>query len=172
MSALLGFENTLRIWGRASASGSLKPQLDTLNREIQEDIELYKQDKYERRLRRSEAARLAQRQADREYDFQTDIYKMLANHRLALQRAQARGIDQGITKKMADEFSRNAVMADDARAEIADQQEIIESPNSSDAARRNAERIKEHMRIKLEGYKARMNEINEELRGPVGVEEK
>ena len=67
------------------------------------------------------------------------------------------------TKKMSSDFARYATLADDARAEIAQQDKILESLTATDPMKRNAASIKTDTRNKLEQYKVKMREINELL---------
>ena len=163
MSALIGFDNASRLWSRSSRNGTLKPQLDALSAEIREDISLYQGRKREEGKMRAEAARQSQRQENVVDDTQRDVYKMILNHQLILQRARASGVANTTTKKMSSDFARYATLADDARAEIAQQDKILESITATDPMKRNAAAIKTDTRQKLEQYKVKMREINELL---------
>ena len=163
MSMLIGFDKASRLWSRSSRNGTLKPQLDALSAEIREDISIYQESRREKGRMRAEAARQSQRQDDITDDTQVDVYKMILNHQLILQRARASGVANTTTKKMSSDFARYATLADDTRAEIAQQDKILESLTSSDPMKRNAAKIKEDARGKLEQYKAKMREINELL---------
>ena len=163
MSVLIGFDNASRLWSRSSRNGTLKPQLDTLSAEIREDISLYQGRRREEGQMRAEAARQSQRQENVVDDTQRDVYKMILNHQLILQRARASGVANTTTKKMSSDFARYATLADDARAEIAQQDKILESITATDPMKRNAAAIKTDTRQKLEQYKVKMREINELL---------
>lgn len=163
LSVLIGPRGAFAFFSNARKKNTLGLWLDQLKAEMGD---LQRQEDYERRdqeWNRREAARQSVRQAEREDDFQKDIRKEIMRHYLIKERANQRGVDTSTTKKISSDFSRYATLADDARAEITQQDKILESLTASDAMKRNAATIKERSRQQLEQYKEKMRQINELL---------
>jgi hypothetical protein len=159
------------ILGISRRQGTLKLQLDLIEKEMHEEGSMLRDSQKRNESARKIAAEHSLRRQDKADDFQLELQKMYLNHKLILDREAKRNPEnKNAYKQLENSFVRQKTFYDKAQHKRDEAQRILSNDFSDEGLKAQAQKDLNAASKEMKFYASRLTDLDAEIRKYAGVQ--